>query len=318
MLRVQHVHSFFGKSENFHPGNLQRQICSCIGTPLLGAQGLPTICSLRHPYASITHAPESPSHINISDPVTKLQFPSQSIGTPLQRCQDQVQTRFEQDLGPLNPMSDAPTLPFHWKLACPGVNTPRTSQKDPSQQIPTGAATMQWHPWRLSRRRACSLKWVDEKSSERCGHGMSHLPAGTWWLKRSCKPANQQTHKPASKKPRTQETKHNTARHKGVLPVSLLIHCQTAIERTEKKLATADSTIPGPRPGGLSWTTQVVNAKKGYRNLQPSKVRVILSGLLSRSVCHAVLISDRNETIIPAITPYKTMSTVWMRRLRTH
>ena len=31
----------------------------------------------------------------------------------------------------------------------------------------------------------------------------------------------------------------------------------------------------GPRPEGWSWTTHVVNAKKGYRNLQSSKVRVM-------------------------------------------
>ena len=84
--------------------------------------------------------------------------------------------------------------------------------------------------------------------------------------KRSSKPANQQTHKPASKKPRTQETKHNTARHKGFLPVSLLIHDQTAIAvRTEKNWPQLTPQSHGPSPRGVVLDNTSRERQKGLQ-----------------------------------------------------
>jgi len=76
----------------------------------------------------------------------------------------------------------------------------------------------------------------------------------------------QPTSKPANQQTSTQETKHKTARHKGFLPVSLLIHDQTAIAvRTEKNWPQLTPQSHGPSPRGVVLDNTSRERQKGLQ-----------------------------------------------------
>ena len=89
----------FWKSENFDPGNLQHQICSCIGTPLLGAQGLPTKFSLRHHTCTripITHQRQRSRH-KIAVSFTKHRNTAATLSRPMPFVQPFIGARSKRD-----------------------------------------------------------------------------------------------------------------------------------------------------------------------------------------------------------------------------